>query len=144
MISINLLIIFCLTIYNCMSQKAKEIFNYLVVGGLTTIVSILSYNFFRLFIGNYTLCTVLSWIVSVLFAYVTNRKYVFNSSEENILKEFISFVSSRVLSLFFELVFMHVFVELIKVDDRLSKIVVQFFIVILNYIFSKLFVFKRK
>lgn len=144
MISINLLIIFCLTIYNGMSQKAKEIFNYLIVGGLTTIVSILSYNFFRLFIGNYTLCTVLSWIVSVLFAYVTNRKYVFNSSEENILKEFISFVSSRVLSLFFELVFMHVFVELIKVDDRLSKIVVQFFIVILNYIFSKLFVFKRK
>ena len=143
MISILLLIIFGISIYSNMSLKTKEIFNYLIVGVLTTIVSILSYNLFRLFIDNYTLCTILSLVISVLFAYITNRKFVFNSDEKNILKEFASFVSSRILSLFFEIVFMYLFVELIKIDDRLSKIVVQFFIVILNYIFSKLFVFKK-
>ncbi len=144
MISISIVIEKILKTYNGLSSKTKEILSYLVVGFLTTVVSILSYNLFRLFIENYTICTVLSWIVSVLFAYITNRKFVFKSDEKNILKEFISFTSARVLSLLFEIVAMYIFVEVIILDDRISKIIVQFVIVILNYIFSKIFVFKKK
>lgn len=143
MISSILLATFFLKIYGKLPGKTKEIFNYLVVGAFTTVISILTYNTFRFFLENYTLCTVLSWIIAVIFAYVTNRKYVFQSSEKNIFKEFVSFISSRILSLFFELVSMYILVEFIKIDDRLSKIFVQFIVIILNYVFSKLFVFKR-
>ena len=143
MISMSIIIEKLLNLYKGLDSKTKEILNYLVVGFLTTVVSILSYNLFRLFIENYTVCTILSWIVSVLFAYVTNRKYVFKSNEKNILKEFVSFTTARILSLIFEIIAMYVFVEFIMLDDRISKIIVQFVIVILNYIFSKLFVFKK-
>ncbi len=124
-------------------KKYKELFNYLIVGGLTTVVSIVTYYIFRLFIENYEICTVLSWIFAVLFAYFTNRKYVFNSNESNILKEFLTFVSSRILSLLLELFTMFILVDLIGVNDKISKIFVQFIIIVVNYVFSKLFVFKK-
>ena len=75
--------------------KNKEIINYLIVGGLTTLVSIGSYALFRVFISNYMVCTVLSWIAAVLFAYITNRVFVFESKDKNVLAEFVKFVSCR-------------------------------------------------
>ena len=68
-------------------KRNKEIINYIIVGGCTTIVSVVSYYLFRLFISDYLICTVLSWIVSVLFAYVTNRIFVFESKVKNIIVE---------------------------------------------------------
>ena len=124
--------------------KYKEIINYLIVGGLTTMVSILSYALFKLVISNYIVCTILSWIVAVLFAYVTNRIFVFNSKDKKIVKEFIKFLSCRVLTLLIEVLAMFVLVDLLKLDDLISKIVVQFIIVILNYILSKIIVFKEE
>ena len=144
MICLLLCMILCLNIYFNLSDKYKEIINYIIIGGCTTVVSIVSYYLFRIVISNYLVCTILSWIVSVTFAYVTNRTIVFHSKEKNIVKEFIVFVGSRILSLLFEIAFMFVLVDLIGVGDRISKILVQFIIVVLNYIFSKIFVFKRK
>lgn len=144
MISILLLSIFFLDIYKGISDRYKEIINYIIIGGCTTVVSIVSYYILRIIFTNYLLCTILSWIISVIFAYVTNRIIVFRSKEKNIIKEFITFVGSRILSLLFELLFMFVFVDILFFSDKLSKIFVQFIIVILNYIFSKIFVFKRK
>lgn len=143
MISILLICGFFMTLYKS-SEKIKEIINYLIVGGCTTVVSIVSYYIFRLFIDNYLICTVLSWIFAVLFAYVTNRIFVFHSKEKNILSEFASFIFSRVLSLLAELVCMFLLVDVISINDKISKIIVQFIIIVLNYIFSKLFVFKGK
>lgn len=125
-------------------KKYKEIINYLIVGGLTTIVSILSYIIFKLIITNYITCTVLSWIAAVLFAYFANRIFVFNSKNKNKIKECINFISCRLLTLGIEIVVMFLFVDLIKIPDLISKISVQFIIVVLNYIFSKLLVFKEK
>ena len=125
-------------------KKYKEIINYLIVGGLTTIVSILSYIIFKLIITNYITCTVLSWIAAVLFAYFANRIFVFNSKNKNKIKECINFISCRLLTLGIEIAVMFLFVDLIKIPDLISKISVQFIIVVLNYIFSKLLVFKEK
>lgn len=124
-------------------KKNKEIINYIIVGGCTTVVSIVSYYLFRLVLDNYLVCTVLSWIVSVMFAYITNRIFVFESKYKRIVIEFFKFVFARVLSLLSEIVAMAFLVQLIHIDDKLSKILVQFIILILNYLFSKLFVFKN-
>lgn len=143
MITGILLIIFGLKIYDNLDNKIKEILKYLIVGGLTTVVSIVSYYIVRLFIENYLVCTVISWIFAVAFAYITNRVFVFNSKRGNIFKECTEFVFSRILSLVAEVAVMYLLVDFLKISDKISKIIVQVIIVILNYIFSKLFVFKE-
>ena len=129
----------CLDLYS----KYKEIINYLIVGGLTTLVSIGSYAIFRIFISNYLACTILSWIAAVLFAYVTNRIFVFESHDKKVFIEFIKFVSCRLLTLGSEVVVMYILVDLIKLNDMISKVLVQFIIVVLNYVLSKIIVFKN-
>lgn len=138
-----ILMVHMLKIYDGFGERLKEIINYIIVGGLTTFVSLISYYIFRAFIDNYLVCTVLSWICAVLFAYITNRIFVFKSKNK-ITKEFVSFVGSRILSLLSEVAVMFILVDLININDRLSKIIVQFLVLILNYIFSKIFVFNKK
>jgi putative flippase GtrA len=144
MISLILLIGFGLNIYDNLNSRLKETINYLIVGGLTTVVSIVSYNIFRFFIENITICTILSWICAVLFAYITNGIFVFNSKEKNIIKEIASFTASRIFSLIVEIIVMFILTSIFKINDRIAKIIVQFIIVVLNYITSKIFVFKKK
>lgn len=144
MISILFLVAFLFGIYDNLSDSLKEGINYLIVGGLTTVVSIVSYYLLRLVIENYIVCTVLSWIVAVIFAYFTNRKYVFHSKEKNLFKEFSTFIFSRILSLIAEVLVMFLLVDIISINDKIAKIVVQVIVIVLNYIFSKLFVFKGK
>ncbi len=144
MITTILIIGKLLEIYDNLNPKLKETFNYLVVGFLTTVVSIVSYNLFRFVISNITVCTILSWICAVLFAYIANRIFVFNSKEKNILKEVTNFTLSRIFSLVVEIVVMFILASVLLINDRIAKILVQFIIVVLNYITSKLFVFKKK
>lgn len=124
-------------------KKNKEIINYIIVGGFTTVVSILSYAIFRI-IFNYEISTILSWICAVSFAYITNKLFVFESKNTNVKKEFISFIASRLVTLLVEFAFMVTFVDLLKINDMISKIAVQFVIIVLNYILSKFFVFKKQ
>lgn len=138
-----LILFWLLKFYDNLSDGKKEIVNYIIVGGLTTVVSLLSYYLFRLFIADYMVCTVLSWVCAVLFAYITNRLFVFKSSNK-VSGELASFVGSRILSLLSEMATMFILVDLIKVNDKISKILVQFLVLVLNYIFSKIFVFKKK
>lgn len=128
--------------------KYEEIINYLIVGVLTTIVSL----------GSYYLCVytflnpnvswqlqvanIISWICAVTFAYFTNRKYVFKSHSDNILIEARDFYISRILTLLIDMMLMFLFVTVWKFNDKLIKILVQVIITVSNYIFSKLFVFK--
>ncbi len=131
-------------------KKYEEIINYLIVGGLTTVVSLGSYylavltvldpnNGFELQIAN-----LFSWVCAVTFAYFTNRKYVFKSENKNRLKEVTSFVSSRVLTLFMDMAIMFICVTLLKWNDKIAKLIVQVVVTVMNYILSKLFVFKKK
>lgn len=130
-------------------KKHQEIINYLIFGVLTTIVSLASYYLLVYTILNpekaieLQIANVISWILSVLFAYITNRKYVFNSKNKNIIKELTSFCGSRVLTLLLDMGIMFFFVTLLKGNDKIFKLISQILIVIGNYIISKLLVFKK-
>ena len=130
--------------------KYKEIINYLIFGVLTTIVSLCTYYLlvFTLLDPNKAIelqiANIISWIVSVSFAYITNRRYVFESKNQNRLKEATSFVTSRLLTLVLDMAIMALGVTILKFNDKLVKLVSQVLVIISNYVLSKLFVFKKK
>ena len=131
-------------------QKNAEIINYLIVGVLTTCVSI----------GTYYLCVstfldankgiqlqianVISWLCAVIFAFFTNKIFVFKSKNKKVWKEFFSFVSSRIITLLLGMLIMFLMVTVLSINDKISKLVVQVVVTILNYVFSKLLVFKKE
>lgn len=128
-------------------KKYKEIINYLIAGILTTIVSILSYELFKnVFHVHYIISNIISWIIAVTFAYIINSKFVFESNKKNKekIKEFISFVSYRILSLIIETISIYLMVDIIKLNSDISKIIAQFIVLVLNYLFSKFFTFKKR
>ena len=131
-------------------KKYKEIINYLIFGVLTTVVSLVIYygsvytflnpeNAVQLKIAN-----ILSWIAGVAFAYFTNRKYVFESQETNKAKEASKFVLARVTTLIMDMIIMWLGVTVLHFNDKIIKLISQVVIIISNYVFSKLFVFKGK
>lgn len=130
-------------------KKYREIINYLIFGVLTTAVALATYwistrSFLNVEIGwQLQTANIISWILAVLFAYFTNRKYVFESKEENKLKEFIKFTIARLTTLFLDMFVMWFGVTVLKYNDGIIKIISQVLIIISNYIFSKIFVFKK-
>ena len=131
-------------------KKHKEIINYMIVGGLTTIVSmVLFYGSTLTFLdGNdaieLQIANVISWVGAVAFSYVTNRIYVFESKNPKILKEMLSFVASRLLTLFMDMGTMFVLSTLLHINYNFSKIVAMVIVVVGNYVVSKIFVFRKK
>ena len=131
--------------------KYKEIINYIIVGGLTTLVSIASFYIVRFFVLTQNnqlhiqIATIISWILAVLFAFFANKKYVFESKKKgkDKLIEMIKFFLSRLTTLLIEMISMWVLTSPLSINDKISKIIVQFIILVLNYLFSKLFVFKK-
>ncbi len=86
----------------------------------------------------------ISWICAVAFAYVTNRRYVFQSRAENKALEAGKFVLSRVTTLLMEMGMMWLGVTVLGINDRIVKLAAQVIIIIANYVFSKLLVFRKK
>lgn len=133
-------------------QQNKEIVNYLIIGFLTTVVSLVSFYLVRFLIFtsdsqfDIQIANVISWILAVLFAFITNKKYVFESKAQGYdkVKEMLKFYLSRVTTLFIDMFMMWFLTMFLYINDKISKIIVQFIIVVLNYIFSKLFVFKKE
>ncbi len=135
-------------------NKYKEFINYIIFGVLTTIVNLLT-KYLLLFTilsasNGFQLQTaiIISWIIAVLFAYFTNRKYVFESTNKNKLKEFINFVLARLATLLIEMFVMWFFVTLLKLNSNLYVVVFtiisQVLVILGNYVFSKLFVFRKQ
>lgn len=133
--------------------KYKELINYLIFGVLTTIVALLTKWGLLFTILNASngfelqIAVVLSWIIAVLFAYLTNRKFVFESNNNNKLKEFTNFIIARLATLLLDMFIMWFFVTLLKLNSNLYVIIFtlvsQILVIIGNYLFSKLFVFKK-
>jgi len=134
-------------------KKHEEVLNYLIIGALTTLVNILT-KYILLFTvyeasnpKELQITVIFSWITAVLFAYVTNRMFVFKSNNNNILKEFINFIEARILTLLAEMLFMYIFVTLLKLNTdvlvAILSIISQIIVIILNYVLSKIFVFKK-
>ncbi|MBQ1370561.1 MAG: GtrA family protein [Clostridia bacterium] len=134
--------------------KHKEIINYLLFGGMTTVVSWGTYSLFVKAIGmSVSVGNVLSWICAVLFAFVTNKLFVFESKTwqpATALREFFSFIGARLATGVIEWVGVPFFSThglthpLCGVKGLLAKIVVSIVVIILNYIFSKFLVFIKK
>lgn len=131
-------------------QKYKEIINYLIVGVLTTVVSLgVYYGATALFLDaknpvQLQIANVLSWICAVAFAYFTNRKYVFESKNPNIVSEASKFVGSRVTTLLMDMGVMALTVSVFHMNDRIAKLLSQVVVTIGNYVISKFLVFRKK
>lgn len=125
----------------------KETLSYLVFGVLTTIVNFVVFEICQRLYIHYVLGTAIAWALAVIFAYVTNKLFVFESKswEKNLVrKEVTAFVACRLISGAFDLGFMVVAVEMLHMNESIAKLVSNVFVVLANYIFSKLFIFKKK
>ena len=123
----------------------KELMMYFIFGVLTTVVNFVVYLLFARFLNvNYLISNVLAWFFSVLFAYVTNRIWVFESKSSNILKEMSLFFGGRIFSGVVDTALMYLLIGILAVGDVISKIIIQVIVVILNYVISKIIVFKDK
>ncbi len=136
----------CMELY----KQYKEIINYLIVGVLTTVVSLGVYyacvltfldpeNAIQLQVAN-----IISWVAAVTFAYFTNRKFVFESKNPDMLKEASAFVGARVATLLMDMLCMFIMVTCMGLSDKIAKLVVQVIVTVANYVFSKIFVFRKK
>ncbi len=132
-------------------KKYEEIISYLFFGVLTTVVSFGTYIFFANILFpqktdlDIQIANILSWICAVAFAYITNRIWVFKSKTKGKMqiKEIFNFVSARIASLLVDMAMMYIMYSLMHINDTIAKIIVQFVVVAMNYILSKLIIFKK-
>ena len=131
-------------------KRYEEVINYIIVGAFTTFISLITYYILvNTFLNpkdgiELQIANIISWILAVTFAYFANRKYVFKSDNENKLSEGFKFYLSRISTLIIDMISMFLFVTIMSVNDKMAKILVQFIVLILNYVFSKFLVFKKK
>ena len=129
-------------------EKYKNIIPYAFFGVLTTIVNMVVYWLVAHPLGlSVMVSTVIAWIVAVLFAYVTNRKWVFHSQAESvkeIVREIVSFFACRLATGVVDWVCMFIFVDLLHFSDVIIKACANVLVIILNYVASKLVIFKNK
>ena len=135
---------------NQLLKTYKEVISYGVFGVLTTLVNLVTYFIFTTVIDlsslgrySYLFATIIAWIVSVLFAFYTNKYYVFQSKTNNIIKEMINFFGFRVVSLIIDVAVMFLMVDVLIINDLIAKVSANVIVIILNYFFSKWFVFKK-
>ena len=128
-------------------KKYKVIILYLVFGVLTTLINIATYTLLtKVFNINYLISNIIAWILSVIFAYITNKLYVFESKsfkKSILLKEILSFFAARLFSLGVDMSFMYITIGILKYNDILMKVLSNIIVIILNYVFSKFIIFKK-
>lgn len=125
---------------------SRESITYIIFGFLTTAVDWLAYTALWAMGADYTVSTALSWSAAVLFAFVTNKFFVFQSLNVKpgyLWKEFVSFVACRGATGVFTMAGMVVMVGVLHWNEFLGKLVVSAVSLVLNYILSKLFIFKK-
>lgn len=125
----------------------KDILYYCIFGVLTTLVNIIVYWIAAHLIGIRTVpSSVIAWIAAVSFAYLTNRKWVFHSEAHTvskIIREVIAFFVCRLGTGVFDWVFMYVTVDCLKWNDVWMKLIANILVIVMNYVASKLIVFKK-
>jgi putative flippase GtrA len=141
-------------------KQYKEMLLYLFFGGCTTVVGLIFYalpisflklgtvSFWRIKIDlDVQVSNVISWICAVTFAYITNRTWVFEDKAHGakpIANECAAFFAGRFFTLIVENILLNISTQTLSMGDYLAKIIVSVVTIILNYIISKLFVFKKK
>lgn len=125
----------------------REVFMYLLFGGLTTVINIAVYYLCTLVNISTGISTTIAFIISVVFAYITNRKWVFESkakTKNEILNEIWKFLSVRIGTYFMDLGLMILFVDKLGFNGLVCKIIVNILVIVLNYIASKLIIFTKR
>lgn len=126
-------------------KKHRSIISYIFWGGITTLISLGSYALFiSLFQVDYQISNILSWILSVTFAFFTNKYFVFKSkSKENFFKELINFYLARLSTLILEAFILWLGISVLNGNEYVWKFLDQIIILIVNFIASKL-IFKSE
>lgn len=129
-------------------KKYKEIIMYGIMGVLTTIINIATFQFIEKVFGVPALINnVIAWIIAVIFAYLTNKLFVFESKsfkKDILFKEIVSFTSARIFTLLLEELIIYVMIDLMNINSLAVKVFSNIVVILVNYIFSKLVVFKKK
>ena len=128
-------------------ERYKSILLYVFFGGLTTLVNIVAYYLLSRTGMSTVLATSIAWVLSVAFAYVTNRRWVFESKAvtlREVAKEACSFAVCRLLSGLMDVAIMYVCVDLLHWNDMIIKIISNVLVIIANYVASKLLVFRNR
>lgn len=128
--------------------KYKQIISYLFFGVLSTLLSFLIWWVCNdLLKMHYQIANIVSWIFAVLFAFFTNKLYVFESKDKSlktIANEILKFYFFRLVTLLVDIVAMYIMVELMQLNEIIAKIISTFIVIFGNYLFSKFFIFKKK
>lgn len=129
-------------------KKNEEAINYLFWGFAAFVLGTGLFYVFANVMGLYEqIANVISWVICVIFAYCTNRTFVFKSKVtgiNNILMEFKDFIAARVLTLVMENAILFVMIDLMDIHNMIAKIVGQVVVIVSNYFLSKLWIFKNK
>ena len=128
--------------------KYKELIIYGVFGLCTTLVNFVTYKLFNMLLGveYYLVSNIVAWFISVVFAYVTNKPFVFHShdwSAQTVVPELGKFVGSRIASGGLETLFIFLTVDCLHWNGNIMKLLTSILVVILNYVASKLLVFRK-
>ncbi len=129
-----------------MLEKYKSILMYLFFGICTTVINIVTYWMFYISLDfPNVLSTIFSWIISVLFAYITNKLWVFESrsfGKKVLVREIATFFGARFISGIIDLAVMFLFVDMLLFPAMIIKFISNIFVVIFNYVASKVVIFK--
>ena len=129
-------------------KKHRQILLYIFFGALTVGVNYISYFMLTRWLdASLIVANTIAWLLAVLFAYVTNRLYVFTGSAKGtllILKEFGLFIAARIISGLFDTASMLVLVEWLSVNDMIAKMLVNLLVIIINYVLSRWIVFRAR
>ncbi len=134
-------------------KKYREIIMYIVIGVCTTAVNWLVYTPLAAAGADLAVCNALAWSVAAVFAFFTNKLLVFDSKDMRpavILREGTMFIGSRVISGIFEIFLPSLLVrigldaEILGIRGAAAKLVTSVIIIVMNYVFSKLIVFRKK
>ena len=128
-------------------KKQSELISYAIFGVATTVVSMVVYGVCNsAFEMHYLISNIVSWVIAVAFAYITNKMFVFKTRGmgfAQLKREITLFVSARLASLGIEELGLFILIGLIGWGELLAKLVMQVVVFVLNYIFSKLVIFKK-
>ena len=125
----------------------KEIIFYAIFGALTTVVNLVTFSILTHLGLEENLSNILAIITSILFAYLTNRKFVFNSTAstfKEVLIEFYKFILGRALTMVLEILGFYLLFNIIGVQEFISKLILTIIVIILNFFISKFYAFKKK
>ena len=128
-------------------QKNEEVIKYLFFGGCGFFVALISYEVPRQLGLDIVPSNIISWIIAVIFMYLTNRKYVFKSNKKDkksVTVEVVSFFAARLFTLLLETLCILLIAEVLHWGDLFAKCVGQFVVIVTNYILSKFWIFKKK